>query len=69
MTTPRAILAVGVLLAGAVLFSSRWQIGVAPGQVYRLDRWTGAVVACNLRYDGDSNTSMFVAGNDVPCTR
>ena len=38
----------GALIAVAVLIVFRWQISAATGVVYRLDRWTGDIVACEL---------------------
>lgn len=69
MTTPWAILAGALLIASAILFSHRWEIGVAAGQVYRLDRWTGTVVSCNWRSSDGGNLGMFVAGSTIPCER
>jgi len=53
----------------AILNTNHWQIGVASGQVYRLDRWTGKVVACNAMRADEGNLAMFVGGSDIPCER
>lgn len=48
-----ALLTVGILAAAMIAISSRWQIE-AGGEdlgVYRLDRWTGAVVRCGIPSD------------------
>jgi hypothetical protein len=47
------------LVAVAVLITGHWQIGVAPAGIYRLDRWTGSVVACKAPE----------ANGSVPCER
>jgi hypothetical protein len=47
----RAIVAVviaGTLIAIAILIAFRWQIAASTDVVYRLDRWTGNIVACEL---------------------
>ena len=43
-----AVLIAGLLIAAAILISFRWQISAATGVVYRLDRWTGNIIACEL---------------------
>jgi hypothetical protein len=43
-----AILIAGALIAASLLIAFRWQISAATGFVYRLDRWTGSVTACDL---------------------
>jgi hypothetical protein len=43
-----SILLAGCLVAIAILIAFRWQITAAPGFVYRLDRWSGHVNACEL---------------------
>jgi hypothetical protein len=43
-----AVVIAGTLIAIAILVAFRWQITAAPGIVYRLDRWTGNIVACEL---------------------
>jgi hypothetical protein len=40
----------GALIALAILIVFRWQISAATGVVYRLDRWTGHAVACDMSY-------------------
>lgn len=42
-----AIILAGALIAFAVALTGRWQVSAAPGGLYRLDRWTGAVSACD----------------------
>jgi hypothetical protein len=42
-----AILVGSAIVAAAVVAPSRWEMAADGGQIYRLDRWTGAVVACN----------------------
>ena len=64
MTAPWSVFMAGALIAATILITNHWQIGVAPGQVYRLDRWTGRVVSCN-----SSDMSMFLAGTNIPCER
>jgi hypothetical protein len=50
MRTPIAIIAAGLLIAAAIVFVFRWQISAAANEggviVYRLDRWTGEIIAC-----------------------
>ena len=48
MSRSIAIVIAGVLIAVAILIAFRWQISAATGVVYRLDRWTGDVIACEL---------------------
>jgi hypothetical protein len=48
MRVPIAIMIAGSLIAAAILLAFRWQITAATGVVYRLDRWTGHIVACEL---------------------
>jgi hypothetical protein len=48
MRIPIAIVIAGVLIAAAVLIAQRWEISAATGVVYRLDRWTGDILACEL---------------------
>jgi hypothetical protein len=43
-----AAMIVGTLIAIAILIAFRWQISATPGFVYRLDRWTGGAVVCDL---------------------
>ena len=43
-----AVVLSGALIAAAVLFTFRWELAAFGGQAYRLDRWTGAIVACNV---------------------
>jgi hypothetical protein len=64
-----ATVAAGALIAIAILIVGRWEIGVVPGQVYRLDRWTGAVVVCGALDPEGSNMAMFEPGNNVACSR
>jgi hypothetical protein len=46
MSTPLAIVVGAALIAAAILVAFRWEIA-SPG-VMRLDRWTGAVVLCDV---------------------
>jgi hypothetical protein len=64
-----AIMIAGALIASAIMFTNHWQIGVAPGQVYRLDRWVGTVTACNAAPGGNGNMEMFTPGGAAPCER
>jgi hypothetical protein len=43
-----AIVIAGTLIAIAILVAFRWQITAGTGIVYRLDRWTGDIVACEI---------------------
>ena len=45
---PIAILIAGTLISIAILIALRWQIRAATGVVYRLDRWNGNIIACEL---------------------
>jgi hypothetical protein len=45
---PVAIVIAGLLIAGTILIAFRWQISAATGIVYRLDKWSGRIVACEL---------------------
>jgi len=55
------------LIAGSIAITNRWQIAVAPAQIYRLDRWSGTVTACNAAPGGNGNMALFQPGADVPC--
>ncbi len=46
-TLALSVLAAGMLIASAILFTGRWELAGVGGQPYRLDRWTGAVSACS----------------------
>jgi hypothetical protein len=48
VTVPGAIIALAAILALAVVFIGRWQVHLAPPNVVRLDRWTGAVALCEV---------------------
>ena len=58
MRTVAPILAGAALIAAAIVYTFRWEIvtadhgGVAIA-VYRLDRWSGKVVRCNLTASRD----------------
>ena len=43
-----ATLIAGVVIAVAILFAFRYEISAATGVVYRLDRWSGQITACEL---------------------
>jgi hypothetical protein len=45
-----AVVIASALIAIAILIVFRWQISAATGVVYRLDRWTGHAVACDMSY-------------------
>ena len=45
-----AVVIASTLIAIAILIVFRWQISAATGVVYRLDRWTGHAVACDMSY-------------------
>jgi hypothetical protein len=45
-----AVVIASALIALAILIVFRWQLGAATGVVYRLDRWTGHAVACDMSY-------------------
>ncbi len=62
-----ALLCAGVLIALAIVVSGRWQISVAPGQIYRLDEWTGRVTACNVPPSSNGNAPLVTPGRDIPC--
>jgi hypothetical protein len=47
-----AVAIAGALIAIAVLIAFRWQISAATGVVFRLDKWTGHAVVCDLSYGG-----------------
>lgn len=42
-----AILVGSALIAAAILLVFRWDMAAFGGEAYRLDRWTGHVVACS----------------------
>ena len=44
-----ATLIAGIVIAGAILIAFRYEISAATGGVvYRLDRWSGQITACEL---------------------
>jgi len=43
-----AIVIAGALIACALLFVNRWQISGTNELIWRLDRWSGRIAACNL---------------------
>jgi hypothetical protein len=60
MREPIAVLIAGVVIAVEILLAFRWQISAAPGFVYRLDRWTGTIMRCDL------STFGYVNCADIP---
>jgi hypothetical protein len=64
--TSISVIIAGALVAVAVLITGHWQIGTAPTQVYRVNRWTGSVTACNVVLD-QGNEGMRKPGNNIPC--
>jgi hypothetical protein len=51
MQHPAGAIVGAVIISMALLILSRWELvasgtGMAANGVYRLDRWTGAIVAC-----------------------
>jgi hypothetical protein len=52
MRIPAAIVVAGLLVATAILIAFHWQISATPGYLYRLDRWTGRVITCDLSLIG-----------------
>jgi hypothetical protein len=48
MRVPIAVVIAGALVAVAILIAFRWHISAATGVVYRLDRWSGRIIACEL---------------------
>ena len=47
MTTPIAIIIASILLTTAMLIVGHWEIVPSAGaSVYRLNRWTGSITAC-----------------------
>jgi hypothetical protein len=49
MTTPKAIIIAGALIALAILITNHWQVA----GVVRMDRWTGAIYKCNNSPTGE----------------
>ena len=46
---PVAILASAVIVAATIAFTFRWEAGGGfGGVIFRLDRWTGVIVACRV---------------------
>jgi hypothetical protein len=43
-----ATLVAGIMIATAILIAFRYEISAATGVVYRLDRWSGQITACEL---------------------
>jgi hypothetical protein len=60
IATPLAIIIAGALVAAAIALTNRWEFYPAPqgGLAYRLDRWTGRVVACG---------GSVQPGWEIPC--
>jgi hypothetical protein len=46
MTTPKAIIIVGALIALAIVITNHWQMVGIPTGVFRMDRWTGTIFHC-----------------------
>lgn len=51
--TPGAIIVAGLLVAGSVLYGTRWEAMAIRGAdgnpgVIRMDRWTGRVAPCSV---------------------
>lgn len=44
---PVAIILAGVIIGAAILATFRWELAAYGGETYRLDRWSGKIVACN----------------------
>jgi len=61
------LLAGAALIAASIILTNHWQIGVASAQIYRLDRWSGSVTACNVPPGGNGNMALFSPGADIPC--
>ena len=69
MSNPIAIVIGSALIAGAILVTGHWQITSAPNTVFRLNRWSGEVVSCNLtpaQFD-KGNWILGLGGVDLPC--
>ena len=56
-----AILLAGVMIAGAILFTFRWEISAGSQGVYRLDRWSGVVTVCAASLDSINRQARFEA--------
>jgi hypothetical protein len=69
--TKAAIILAGALVAAAILVTGHWQVVVSESLIFRLDRWTGRVVACNQlaglaeAAKGREKLPLFW---DIPCT-
>jgi hypothetical protein len=67
--TLAVIVLVGAAIIGAaMLFVFRWEIAIGSGQVVRLDRWTGTVVACNVAPEAAWAASEDNAVVELNCT-
>jgi hypothetical protein len=66
-TVAAAILVSGALIAAAVLFVGRWEVIASGPRMYRLDRWTGAVAACNASNQQQSAGYMLGVGVAYRC--
>ncbi len=62
-----AIILAGALIAGAIVFIFRWEIGAGTGRVYRLDRWTGAVDECGAPSQIVADATNFGFGVQYRC--
>lgn len=69
LTTEGAVLAAGVMIAVAILVAGRWEIASSNTEVYRLDRWTGAVVACGSDPADRAETVMGGHSASFQCSR
>jgi hypothetical protein len=63
MRTPTAILLGALAIAAVLAFLFRWEIVIREGRgyqnVFRLDRWTGAIVPCEQQVPGGPYVCEF----------
>lgn len=62
------MLAVAAIIGAAILFVFRWEVAIGSGQVVRLDRWTGTVIACNVAPEAARAASEDNAVVELDCS-
>jgi hypothetical protein len=59
MNIPAAIVAGALIIAAAIAFSLRWEIGSSDQALVRLDRWTGQIALCLPEKTSDKPTIRY----------
>jgi hypothetical protein len=62
-----AILAAGLMVAGAILIANRWSVATSSDLVIRLDHWTGDVAECNFSSAARVMARLTASGTPLRC--